>query len=93
MISFGSQPLQPPLAVTYRFAPRNVLEPRKDPVMSRFTRIQDLSAEEIESAIASTDVDLGVDDLLAVQDFIEQIGGIGNARLAIEMLSKLEDAA
>jgi len=61
--------------------------------MSRFTRIQDLSAEEIESAIASTDVDLGVDDLLAVQDFIEQIGGLSNARLAIEMLSKLEDAA
>lgn len=61
--------------------------------MSRFTRIQDLTAEEIEAAIASTDVDLGVDDLLAVQDFIEQIGGIANARLAIEMLSKLEDAA
>jgi len=31
--------------------------------------------------------------LLAVEDFVDRIGGIANARLASEMLSKLEDAA
>jgi len=61
--------------------------------MNRFTRIQDLTAAEIEAAINAADVELGVDEMLAVQDFVEQIGGLANARLAIEMLSKLEDAA
>ncbi|HEY1602950.1 MAG TPA: hypothetical protein VGG64_25315 [Pirellulales bacterium] len=61
--------------------------------MSRFLRIQDLTAAEIESAIDAANVDLGVDEMLAVQDFVDQIGGLANARLAIEMLTKLEDAA
>jgi len=61
--------------------------------MSRFSRIQDLTAAEIEAAINAADLELGVDEMLAVQDFVEQIGGLANARLAIEMLSKLEDAA
>jgi hypothetical protein len=60
---------------------------------SRFTRIQDLTPAEIEAAINAADVELGVDEILAVQDFVDQIGGVANARLAIEMLSKLEDAA
>ena len=61
--------------------------------MDRFTRIQDLTAAEIEAAINAADVELGVDEMLAVEDFVHQIGGLANARLAIEMLSKLEDAA
>jgi hypothetical protein len=61
--------------------------------MNRFNRIQDLTAAEIEAAINAADVELGVDEMLAVQDFVDQIGGLANARLAIEMLSKLEDAA
>jgi len=61
--------------------------------MSRFTRIQDLTAAEIEAAIEAADVEMGVDEMLAVDEFVDRIGGIANARLAIEMLSKLEDAA
>lgn len=61
--------------------------------MSRFTQIQDLTPAEIEAAIEAADVDLGVDEMLAVNDFVDRIGGLANARLAIEMLSKLEDAA
>ena len=61
--------------------------------MERFLRIQDLTPAEIEAAIDAADVELGVDELLAVQEFVDQIGGVANARLAIEMLSKLEDAA
>lgn len=61
--------------------------------MSRFTRIQDLTAAEIEEAIDAADVDLGVDEMLAVEEFVDRIGGLANARLAIEMLGKLEDAA
>ena len=61
--------------------------------MSRFARIQDLTAAEIEAVIDAADIQLGIDELLAVEDFVDRIGGIANARLAIEMLSKLEDAA
>ncbi|MBI2823413.1 MAG: hypothetical protein HYX69_01840 [Planctomycetia bacterium] len=61
--------------------------------MSRFTRIQDLTAAEIEAAVEAADIDLGVDEILAVEEFVDRIGGLANARLAIEMLGKLEDAA
>lgn len=61
--------------------------------MDRFTQIQDLTAAELEAAIDAADVDLGVEEIMAVEDFVHRIGGIANARLAIEMLSKLEDAA
>ena len=61
--------------------------------MGDFARIQDLTAAEIEAVIDAVDVDLGVDDLMAVEEFVDRIGGIANARLAIEMLTKLEDAA
>jgi hypothetical protein len=61
--------------------------------MSRFIRVQDLTPAEIEAAIDAADFDLGVDEILAVREFVDDIGGIANARLAIEMLTKLEDAA
>ena len=61
--------------------------------MSGYLRIQDLTAAEIEAAIDAANVELGIDEIMAVQDFVDQIGGLANARLAIEMLSKLEDAA
>ncbi|HEY4312461.1 MAG TPA: hypothetical protein VGN12_23640 [Pirellulales bacterium] len=61
--------------------------------MDRFMRIQDLTPAEIEAAIDAADVELGIEEILAVREFVDQIGGVANARLAIEMLSKLEDAA
>jgi hypothetical protein len=56
-------------------------------------RLQDLSAEAIAAVLSSTDCDTTPEQLLAIEQFVERIGGIANARLAIEMLSQLERAA
>jgi hypothetical protein len=52
-------------------------------------RIQDLTPAEIRLALAEA----GHERRLAVEEFVERIGGLENARLAIQMLSQLEDAA
>jgi len=33
------------------------------------------------------------DEVLAIKDFVLRVGGVRNARLAVEMLSRLEQAA
>jgi hypothetical protein len=57
--------------------------------MSDIIRIQDLTAEEIRLALEEA----GVERRRAVEQFVESIGGLENARLAIEMLSQIERAA
>ncbi|MBS0210795.1 MAG: hypothetical protein JSS27_17780 [Planctomycetes bacterium] len=57
--------------------------------MDEIIRIQDLSADEIRAALD----EVGDDKRLAVEIFLERIGGLENARLAIQMLSQLERAA
>jgi hypothetical protein len=52
-------------------------------------RIQDLTPSEIRLALEEA----GYERRLAVEEFVERIGGLENARLAIQMLSQLEDAA
>ena len=52
-------------------------------------RIQDLTPDEIRLALEEA----GYERRLAVEEFVERIGGLENARLAIQMLSQLEDAA
>lgn len=61
----------------------------KDSTMSETIRIQDLTAEEIRAALAET----GEEKRRAVEEFLHHIGGLENARLAIQMLSRLERAA
>ena len=58
-------------------------------------RLQDLSTQEIAARLLSLGSELRPDDVLAVEQFVEQIGGLANARAAIEMLRELEleDAA
>ncbi|HEX3654498.1 MAG TPA: hypothetical protein VHY91_20300 [Pirellulales bacterium] len=56
--------------------------------MSETIRIQDLSAGEIRIALEET----GDDRRHAVEQFVEEIGGLQNARLAIQMLCYLEAA-
>lgn len=58
-------------------------------------RLQDLSTQEIAARLLSLGSELRPDDVLAVEQFVEQIGGLENARAAIEMLRELEleDAA
>jgi hypothetical protein len=61
--------------------------------MDDFLRIDDLSAADLR-AILSVDLDqLDDDEVLAIKDFVLRVGGVRNARLAVEMLGRLEDAA
>ena len=66
---------------------------RKDDSMSEAFRVQDLSAEALAAVLDSVDGDTTPEQLLAIDEFVRSIGGIANARLAIEMLSELERAA
>ena len=57
--------------------------------MSETIRIEDLTPEEIQLALEEA----GRERRQAVQDFVDRIGGLENARLAIRMLERLERAA
>jgi hypothetical protein len=57
--------------------------------MSDTIRIQDLSAEEISQALEEA----GNERRMAVEQFVERIGGLENAKLAIQMLMQIERAA
>ena len=61
--------------------------------MSAKLRIQDLPAEEIAAALAQDGNDVSPQQAIALQEFIEDIGGMDNACAAVEMLSDLRDAA
>lgn len=58
--------------------------------MSNPHSIENLSADEIRVALATAMSD---EEMEAIQAFIEKVGGIDNAILAVEMLYDLEDAA
>jgi hypothetical protein len=61
--------------------------------MSDYFSIDDLSASDMK-AILSADLDqLDDDQVLAIKDFVIRVGGLKNARIAVEMLRQLEDAA
>lgn len=55
--------------------------------------LQDRSLAEIEAVLAQGADDITYEQWLAVQDFIESIGGLDNAMMAIDALRRLEDAA
>jgi hypothetical protein len=56
-------------------------------------RIDDLNAADLK-AILSVDLDqLDDDEVLAIKDFVLRVGGVRNARLAVEMLNRMEEAA
>jgi hypothetical protein len=59
--------------------------------MTPSTRIQDLSSAEISAAIEATGADLSFEQLIEVEDFVERIGGLANARLAVRMLERMDD--
>jgi len=55
-------------------------------------RIDSLSADELRAAL-SVDLDeLTEEEAFAIRDFVDRIGGIDNAYLAIELLEELEEA-
>jgi hypothetical protein len=49
--------------------------------------------EEFERALAARLTNLTEDQILAVKEFVQQVGGIESARLVIESLEKLKPAA
>jgi hypothetical protein len=60
--------------------------------MDEYFRIDDLSAGDMKS-ILSADLDqLDDDQVLAIKDFVIRVGGLRNARMAVEMLKELEQA-
>ncbi len=58
--------------------------------MSNSRSIENLSADEIRVALATAMSD---EETEAIQEFVDKVGGIDNAILAVEMLYDLEDAA
>jgi hypothetical protein len=67
----------------------SISNPAVTNTMSDIIRIQDLSAAEIRAALDEVDEE----KRRAVTVFLAQIGGLENARLAIQMLEQLESAA
>ena len=59
-----------------------------------YTRpIKNLPADEIKAALASGQDDLTDHQILAIKEFVEELGGIDNAIAAVKLLCELEDAA
>ena len=59
-----------------------------------YTRpIKELPADQIRAALASDQDDVTDEDVLAIKEFIEEIGGIENAIAAVKLLCELENAA
>ena len=61
--------------------------------MADILRIQDLPADKIAALLSADGTRLSAAQVAALREFIEDIGGIENARTAVEMLSELEEAA
>lgn len=61
--------------------------------MAEPLRVQDFSAAEIAALLEADGSRLDAEQIAALQEFIAEIGGIENARSAVEMLGQLEDAA
>jgi hypothetical protein len=58
--------------------------------MNSFFPLDELAADEIEAAIAVSASETTLEHWLAVHDFLDRIGGLANAKLAIEVLRSFE---
>jgi hypothetical protein len=56
-------------------------------------RIRDLDADRIKAALCGDGSEITDEQAAAISDFIDSIGGIENAMLAVEMLKDLDEAA
>jgi hypothetical protein len=61
--------------------------------MSVTRPLKKMSVIEIKAALANDAGNPTEAQLSAIEDFIDEIGGIENALLAVELLSDLEEAA
>ena len=53
-------------------------------------RIDDLPADELQAALSVDPTELPQEEADAIKDFLRRIGGLANARLAVQMLQELE---
>jgi hypothetical protein len=56
-------------------------------------RIDNLPAEQIRAALSIDPTELPFEEALAIEDFLDRIGGIENALLAVGMLESLESGS
>lgn len=61
--------------------------------MAEPLRIEDLPVEQLRAILTSDGRQLDEEQVRAIRRFIRRVGGLENARLAVAMLSQLEDAA
>jgi hypothetical protein len=61
--------------------------------MSDYFSIDDMSAADMKAILSADLEQLDDDQVLAIKDFVIRVGGLRNARIAVEMLRQLEDAA
>jgi hypothetical protein len=64
-----------------------------DIAMNDYFRVDDLNAEDMKAILSANVEQLDDDQVLAIKDFVHRVGGLRNARMAVEMLRQLEDAA
>ena len=60
--------------------------------MTDQNRLENLDADGIAAALSACGNDMSQEQAVAISQFIENIGGIENAMLAVEMLKELEAA-
>jgi hypothetical protein len=58
-----------------------------------FDMVAAFPIESFETALAASLTNLTEDQILAVKKFVQQVNGIDNARLLVESLEKLKQAA
>jgi hypothetical protein len=61
--------------------------------MSETRRLEDLSVEELKSALSAEECQLSDEQLIAVRDYVWRVGGIQHARKAVQVLSTINRAA
>jgi hypothetical protein len=74
------------------FAPR--VRPSMDETrMDETRRLEDLSVDELKSALLADNCQLSDDQLMAVRDYVWRVGGIHYARKAVQVLTTINRAA
>jgi hypothetical protein len=58
--------------------------------MPERTRIDNMSSQAIAELLSTPSFLLSEEEAIAVDDFVDRIGGIDNAWLAVDMLSRVE---
>ncbi len=61
-----------------------MLEPR---------RLEDLTVDQLKTVLAVAEDEVSDEQLLAIRDFVWRLGGIAQARRAVELLRKMRPAA